>query len=271
MEESLFQQALDLLNNNPGVVSASIFVSTLIIGWMSGVFRVVRQKPQLKIETIEGPTFACVFGTGGEFRGYKTHGVGVALYLKVLNVGVSATNITGIKVGYHWHASQNPWTWIRYRLGWFYLNDQIVALADFSAFIGENEKVYPFLQQKGFASGQSTETYLESGNFINGVVYFEQRESWGSCYPASRNRRTKVKIVVTDTFKRKYRLIAEIDRVSLKEARKFNPKFGMTLRELDKLEEPFDLPMDKHGNLIESEMRADDQCNANQRRKSSIW
>ena len=253
----MYKQIVDLLNDNPGVVSVSIFISTIVLAWFSGLFRVIRQKPKLKIQFLEGPTFVCVFGTKGEFQGYKTHGIGIALYLRISNVGVSPTAIAGIKVGYHWNAHLNLWSWIRYRLGWFYLDDQIVALADFQASIGENTKIYPFLTQKGFASGSSAETYLEPGNFANGVVYFEQRESWGRCYPISHNRKTKIRIVISDTFKRTYQFTTEVTRVSLEEARKFNPKFGMTMRELDELEEPVELPMDKHGNLIDTEMKVD--------------
>ena len=259
MEEPLYQQVIDLLNNNQGVVSVLIFVLTITLALLSGLFRAIRHLPHLKIQTLQGPTFVCVFGTGGQYEGYKTHGIGIALYLSVSNVGLSPTAITGIKVGYHWNTDTSLWSWTRYRLGWFYLEDQTVALADFTASIGDNTKVYPFMTQTGFASGSSAETYLEPGNFANGVVYFEQRESWGRCYPISRCGKTKVRIVISDTFKRKYKFTTEIDRVSLAEARKFNPKFGMTRRELDELEEPLELPIDEHGNLIDAKMKIEDE------------
>ena len=253
----MYKQIVDLLNSNPGVVSVLVFISTLAIAWLSGLFRVIRQKPKLKIQLLEGPTFVCVFGTEGEYEGYKTHGVGIALYMRISNVGVSPTSIAGIKVGYHWNTYPNLRSLIRYRLGWFYLADQIVALADFQALVGENTKIYPFLTQKGFASGSSAETYLEPGNIANGVAYFEQRESWGRCYPISRNRKTKIKIVVSDIFERKHKFTTKIDRVSLEEAKKYNPKFGMTMMELHELRKPVELPMDKHGNLIDAKMKVD--------------
>ena len=110
----------------------------------------------------------CTFDAGSKYEGHDVHCTGIALYLKVTNVGVSATSIDKIKVGYHWDIPFWPLSMsnlVRYRLGWFYLSDQIASLADFQAFIGDNIKVYPFLTQKGFASGESAETFLEPGRF----------------------------------------------------------------------------------------------------------
>ena len=180
-----------------------------------------------------GPTFVCTFDTGSKHEDHDVHRTGIALYLRVTNVGTSATTVNGIRVGYHWDISPLGLSnWIRYRLGWFYLSDQTVSLADFQADIGDNIKVYPFLTQKGFASGDSSETYLEAGRSTNGVVYFEQSDSWGGCYPVARNNETKIKIVILDSFERSYAYITKVDVVSLEEARRFNPKFGTTLSEL---------------------------------------
>ena len=244
-------EAKALLNENQGVLTVVLFILTLLLGWISGIFRTLLRKPELKIETISGPTFVCVFGTGRKHKNFDCHRTGIALYLKVSNVGVSSTSITGVKVGYHWNISPlGLRNWIRYRLGWFYLNKPTVALADFQASIGENIKVYPFLLQKSFTSGTTSETFLEPGRSTNGIVYFEQTESFGRCFPVSRNQNTKIKIVISDTFDKQYRYTTKIDRISLEDARNFNPKFGTTLSELHGSCEPVELPMDKDGNLI---------------------
>ena len=215
------------------------------------MFKSLRRKPDLRIKVIPGPTFVCVFGTGGKHGGYDTHSTGIALYLRVSNVGVLPTSITNIKVGYHWKISScNLKSWIRYRVGWFYLEESTVSLADFQGLIGENLKIYPFLLQRSAISGESSETYLEPGRSTNGVVYFEQAESWGACFPASRKLRTKIRIVVSDTFGRHYRLTTKVDRVSLKDAQKYNPKFGTTLSELHGKTAPTDLRLDRNGNLV---------------------
>lgn len=239
------------LNENQGVLAVAVFILTILLGWFSGIFRALRRKPELKIETLLGPTFVCVFGTGRKYKSYDVHRTGIALYLRISNVGALSTSVIGVKVGYHWNISMRSLlNWICYRLGWFYLEEQTVSMADFQSSIGENIKIYPFLTQKGFISGTTPETYLEPGRSINGVVYFEQKESWGGCFPVSRNLKTKIKIVISDPFGRRYQHVTKIDRVSLKDARRYNPKFGTSLSELQESSEPVELPMDKHGNLL---------------------
>ena len=244
-------KAIAALNENQGVLTATIFILTILLGWLSGIFRTLRRKPELKIETLLGPTFVCVFGTGTKHQNYDTHRTAIALYLRVSNVGAMSTDITGIKVGYHWNISiRSLLNWICYRLGWFYIGKQTVCMDDFQYPIGDNVKIYPFLTQKGSILGETPETYLEPGRSTNGVVYFEQAESWGGCFPVSRNLKTKIKIVISDTFGRRYKHVTKIDRVSLKDAREYNPKFGTTLSGLQGNSEPIELPMDKHGNLL---------------------
>ena len=229
------QVVIDSINENQGLVTVVIFILTILLGWISGVFRLLRRKPELKIKTLLGPTFVCTFDTGSKQGGHDVHRTGIALYLRVTNVGIAATSIDNIKVGYHWDIPF--WTLslsnlVRYRLGWFYLSDQIVSLADFQAPIGDNIKVYPFLTQKGFASGGSAETFLEPGRSTNGVVYFEQSDSWGRCYPIAQSTKTKIRIIISDSFGRSHKYTTKVDVVGLEEARRFNRKFGATLSEL---------------------------------------
>ena len=44
-------------NDNQGVVSLSIFVATLVLGWVSGVFSALRRKLKFRLSLIAGPTF----------------------------------------------------------------------------------------------------------------------------------------------------------------------------------------------------------------------
>lgn len=75
------------LNDNQGVVGVTIFVATLILGWVSGIFSALRRRPKFKIGLIDGPTFVCTFLTGKKFDDYDVHRTAVALYLKIANVG----------------------------------------------------------------------------------------------------------------------------------------------------------------------------------------
>ena len=50
--QSLYQAA-EFLNENQGVVTISVFFLTILLGWLSGVFKSLRRKSELKFETIQ--------------------------------------------------------------------------------------------------------------------------------------------------------------------------------------------------------------------------
>lgn len=153
-------------------------------------------------------------------------------------------------IGYRQNISpRNIVDFLRQRTNWFYIDEQSIAVSDFQASIGENIKFFPFLFQKSAVSGESATTYLEPGRSTNGVTYFEQPECWGGYFPRSRNFRTKVKIVVLDSFGKRYRHVTTIDRVTLANARKYNPQFGTTLAQPHGWKDLLEMPLDKHGNL----------------------
>jgi hypothetical protein len=66
----------------------------------------------------------------------------------------------------------------------------------------------------------------------NGVVYFEQTNSWGGCFPSPSNGQVKIKVLIRDVFGRAHKAKFKISAVSMKEARKYNPSFGKTFAEL---------------------------------------
>ncbi len=200
-------------NENEGVVSVLIFIVTVAFGWASGIFSALRRIPKFKLELLDGPTFCCTFSAGKKRGEHEVHRTGIALYLTVANIGSAPSSIHRVTVGYHWHLRPFSIQWLRYSVGWFWLPHQAPALADFQANIGGNLKVYPFLMQKNFLSSADPETYLEVGRSTNGVVYFEQTDSWGGCRPTVRDGR---------------------------DSRKYNPAFGKTFAELHGEKLPFD-------------------------------
>lgn len=220
------------LNENQGVVSITIFAVTLLLGWVSGIFSALRHRPRFNIQLIKGPTFVCTFPTGKKYGEFDVHRTGVALYLKVANTGWAASTIERISVAYHWHVAPFTRAWFRYRIGWFWLYDQTVAIQDFQVKIGENIKFYPFLAQKSIYAPVQASTYLEPGQSENGVVYFEQSDSWGGCFPTSGTEGTRIKVCLRDVFGGKHVARFTVPNVSLGQARKYNPYFGKTLAEL---------------------------------------
>ncbi len=223
---------IDWLNTNEGVVSVLIFLATLFIAWASGIFASLRRRPKLRIKLIaEGPTFCSTFPTGETYGAFDVHRSAFALYLNVANVGSAPTSLESVSVGYHWHIRPFSLLWLRRRILWSWL-DQTVVLRDFQAEIGDNIKVFPSLFQKSIISGSHPETYLEVGRSVNGVVYFEQGESWGGNFPSPRDGWTRIIVAISDVFGTQYKKRFWIKVVGLDEAKKFNPSFGDTLQAL---------------------------------------
>lgn len=229
--ERLYVVVAKWMNDNQGVVSALIFAVTLLFGWLSGIFAALRRKPKLRIRLIEGPTFCCTFETGREHNAHPVHRTGIALYLRVANLGSAATTIEEVAVGYHWSLLRSSWKQrLRYGLGWFWLEKQAASLRDFQVDMGNGDtKVFPFLVQVNFLlPNHSPRTYLEPGESTSGVVYFEQTDSWGACFPRVDHGRVRIRVRVTDTALKAHTATFWIPSVSLEQARRFNPAFGTT-------------------------------------------
>jgi hypothetical protein len=237
----LFGHASKWSNDNQGVVSIGIFVVTMGFGWISGIFSALRRKPKFKLRLIDGPTFCCSYPIGKTNGEHEVHRTGIAIYLAVTNTGSAASSIVNIAIGYHWHIRPFSLAWLRFSVGWFWLNDETAALADFQAKIGDNIKVFPFLTQTNHLAPVDAETYLQPGQSTNGVVYFEQSDSWGCCLPSPRKGFVHIKVAIDDAFGKKHSAKFNIPSVPMEYARKYNPSFGKTLAELHGEPLPFDV------------------------------
>lgn len=228
----LYAQTSKWSNDNQGVVSIGIFLVTMAFGWVSGIFSSLRRKPKFRLNLIDGPTFCCTYHVGKTHGDYEVHRTGIALYLVVANTGSAASSIANVSVGYHWHLQRLSFQWLRYSIGWFWLKHQSVSLTDFQAKIGESIKVFPFLTQANHLAPLKAETFLEVGQSTNGVVYFEQADSWGGCFPSAKDGRVRIKVSVEDTFGKSHAAKFIIPSVPMEYAQKYNPSFGRTLSEL---------------------------------------
>jgi hypothetical protein len=225
------------LNANQGVLSVVLFIATIIIAWVSGIFTSLRRKPKFKLGLIPGPTFSCTFHTGKKFGEYDQHRTAIALYLNIANVGSASASVENVAIAYRWHVRprwpwpplKDVWLWVRYRIFWFWLHHQAVTLTNFQVAIGENIKFYPSLFQPNTITGTKPETFLEIGRSVNGVVYFEQDESWGGCFPSPRRGHAHIKVAVMDSFGTTHIGKFWVPIVDLDAAKKYNPSFGETL------------------------------------------
>ena len=96
--DQIFSDVVALINENQGVLTLILFIFTIFLGWVSGLFRWLRSVPNLRIRTLEGPTFVCVFGTGRKEGNFNLHRTGIALYLNISNVSVVSTSITSVRL-----------------------------------------------------------------------------------------------------------------------------------------------------------------------------
>jgi hypothetical protein len=220
------------LNDNQGLVSAGIFCLTLFLGWASGIFSALRRKPKFICGLIPGPTFACIFPTGEQFNGHDVYRIGFALYLSVANCGSAASSLHAVHIGYRWNVIPLTKIWFRKTLLRHWLQERTASLTDFQVVIGSNVKVYPFMFQRNFLSSLQQETFLQSGQSVVGIVYFEQSDSWGGSQPRVWKGRVRLSVRLLDVFGGRHTRSFWIPALSLEEARKFNPSFGRTLSAL---------------------------------------
>lgn len=214
------QVVIDWANQNSGFLTFILFIVTLVLGWTSGIFRALMHKPRFKIGIKEGPTFICSFTTEKQLNGAETHRTAAAIYLSVTNTGTAPAQIVSIRLGYHNYSFKYTFLWF-----WLYSTP---AIGDFGHTIGENLRVFPFLFQKNYLAAHPASTYLQSGQETIGVVYFEQPESWGGFKPRVKNGKSKIKVLVKDSFGNRYSKNFTINFVELDYAKKFNSNFGKT-------------------------------------------
>lgn len=78
------------------------------------------------------------------------------------------------------------------------------------------------------------------------MVYFEQDDSWGACFPSPvKNGNVSVRVAVEDVFGKKHKKRFEIPRISIEEARKYNPSFEPTYATMRQDKELTDFPLNK--------------------------
>jgi hypothetical protein len=222
---TVFEIAVKWSNDNSGFLTIGIFISTLLIGWVTGIFRFLRHKPKFKIEVIEGPSFCSTYDAR-EIESTKcAHRTAVSVYLHITNIGSAAAEIGKISVAYKSRAFKNPFKW-------YWLPNETICLTDFTVPIGQEDvKVVPFLKQRNQLITNDASLYLMAGESRNGISYFEQEASFGDYYPKDTDFYVKIKIMVVDSFGHKYYGQSVIPKVTLAAAQKWCNKFGLTVEQ----------------------------------------
>ena len=208
-------------NNNQGALTLIIFVCSIFLGWVSGIFAALRREPKLTIQLLPGPTFFSVISRDNN----QSHRIVIALYTKITNTGYAPTDISTVSLGYktvfnNSMFKRNKWNWI---------DQPTASIEDFRCDVGEkNLKYYPFLLQVSNVTKSSSPSYLLNGESTNGILYFEGPELNNQYKLLIHNGLTNIKIKFTDGYGKKYVKKLQVPYTELEYARKFNPSYGST-------------------------------------------
>jgi len=226
-----FKEIQDLLNSNTGVLNLTLFFATLFIGWITGFFKQLIKRPKFKIRVIQKMSFGSEFTTGEKHQPegqgiYDVNKLAFAIYLEITNVGSKPSSLGKIEVGYlkreikEWHH--------RFYRKRVYVKESNV-LDPFRINAGEQAILIPFLRQHDTILNLENSCFIDVGKSILGVAYFEQPPTWGNHVPdLDDNNKTLVKIKLNDAFENTYSTKFNLPMITLLEAKRFNPSFGLT-------------------------------------------
>lgn len=226
--KELLTNIIDWTNKNSGFLGLLLFILTLLISWISGLFKYIKKRPKFKIRIIENATFGCIIDLNKIHNDLPVNKTAFAIYLEVTNIGNAPSSIGKINLGYllsdmrpKWRTSRN---WI---VETFSKSDFRVEFKD-----SDIVKGFPFLKQANELHGK-VDTYLEVGKSANGIVYFEQSEAYGSWMPRLNKdlKTTDLVIKIEDAFGKSHKKKFAIELVDPNYSLKFSPYFGQTQKE----------------------------------------
>lgn len=230
-----FNELIDWLNNNEGFLSLILFLASIIVGWMTGIFRTLVRKPKFRIRVIPKMTFGSSFLTGEKYTPpgngtYEVHRTAFVIYLEITNVGSAPSELGKIKIGYF--IDDGKKTWLKKRI-WI---SETSVLADFLIPTADGQAIkIPHLRQPDPFFDNKYNGFLEVGKSLTGASYFEQSDSWGNHYPrVNEHGLTNLKIKVNDAFGSMYFTKVNVPMKKLQELLRYNPAFGSSIDLIDK-------------------------------------
>ena len=205
-------------NNNSGWASILVFSLSIVLSTSVWVVKKLLSKPRLRLEDLKEPTFCSSFDAPGEIGG--SHRTAFLIYLKITNIGRAPTQVGDIHLGYRSteNADGESFRW---------LLKETPMLEDFKLPMNDTEvKVFPFLKQRSSSINSETKTYLYPGEYVNGLVYFEQAPSKGLDYPyMDPDYLVITKIRVHDPTNNYWEIEVPIHKIEIDVIRKINPRF----------------------------------------------
>jgi hypothetical protein len=235
----LLSKIIKWTNDNSGFISVVIFVLTLFIAWLSGLFQLIQRRPKFRIDLIEHDSFGCIFDLNRTHNDLPVNKTSFAVYLRLTNVGSAPSTIGKIRLGYV-KSDLKP-LWISSRLKNRKWIVETISKDDFNVLFegSDRGKTIPFLKQRNRSYTNNNDTYLQEGRSQNGMVYFEQSESFGNWVPrlCPGEQKASIVIEIKDAYNRKHFGHFTIKMVTPEYAFRYNPYFGQTQIEYFKSDE----------------------------------
>ena len=215
-------EIIEWSNNNSGWVTILVFLAGILLSSAVWMFRSPQSRPALKLEVLKEATLCSSFNAGTNSDRAILHRTAFLVYLKVTNVGRVPVQIGDIHLGYRSSEAITP-------EAFRWLVNEITMLEDYTLPIGDKIKIFPFLKQSNALFESSVRTYLMPGEYVNGLVYFEQEDSIGLDYPyMDADFHVATRIRVHDTLGSFWEMDASVVKVMIDAIRKLNPTFGLS-------------------------------------------
>lgn len=224
--KELFKHIIELTNENSGFLVLLIFITTLVIGWITGLLSYYRKRPKFEIRIIQLSTFGCVIDLKRTYEEYPVHKTAFAIYLEIANVGNAPSSVGKIELGYLLSDLRPKWRTSRV---WI---EESISKSDFRIKFNGSDfiKVLPFLKQHNEYYNNSVDTYLEIGKSAIGMTYFEDSEAYGNRMPRYNKdlKTTDLIIKIKDAFGGVHKKKFKINLVEPNYTWSFSPYFAQT-------------------------------------------
>ncbi|MCD4678884.1 MAG: hypothetical protein K8S00_00720 [Bacteroidales bacterium] len=225
----MIKQIINWTNENSGFLALTLFVLSIVYGWLSGLFKSLIRKPKLKVRFIDKMTFYSFFYTGEKWYNeeineeFELHNTGFVVYFSIANVGSKPTSIDKIWLGYKRNTTGRQL--FKKNIQWIpllhpgenfkieYTNDMIVIISN----IVTRSSEYDYNYQRDLGIGSS----------VVGTAYFEQGSSWGNFNPKQGYGGIIDAIIkINDIYGKVYKFKTKLKQLPIEKARKYNQHFG---------------------------------------------
>lgn len=223
------EELIKWTNDNSGFLSLVLFIITAIAAWISGLFKSLIKKPELKIRFISKMSFYSFFFTGKKWvnkelkEEFELHKTGFVSYMSIVNIGNKGTTIDKIWLGYYKNSTEKHWFKrdIQWLTQWHSLGNFKIAMSDGSEIVVNSLRI----KNNIYDNGKNDE--LDVGKSLVGIAYFEQETAWGNLNPIQKdNGKIDVIIKIRDVFGKEYKFKTELEQLPIEKAREFNSNFG---------------------------------------------